>query len=81
VDVLGLLLSGFKVAMQPENILFLLLGCVVGLIIGILPGLGPMFGIALFLPLTFNMGAATALIFLTSIHAASAYGDGITSII
>ncbi|MEI7672163.1 MAG: tripartite tricarboxylate transporter permease [Deltaproteobacteria bacterium] len=75
------ILQGFLMALTPYNIIYLLLGCVVGLIVGVLPGLGPIFGVALFLPLTFSLPVDTSLILLTAIYAATAYGDGITSIL
>jgi len=74
-------ISGLLHIFTVPNLLCLFLGCIVGLVIGLLPGLGPMFGIALFLPLTFSMSIDTSLILLTSIYAASAYSDGITSIL
>jgi putative tricarboxylic transport membrane protein len=45
MDLLGQILSGFAVAAQPENLLFLLIGTLLGTIIGLLPGLGPVSGI------------------------------------
>jgi putative tricarboxylic transport membrane protein len=75
------ILNGLAMALALHNLLYLLLGCVVGLIVGVLPGLGPIFGVALFLPLTFNLPVDTSLILLTAIYAATAYGDGITSIL
>jgi putative tricarboxylic transport membrane protein len=75
------ILNGFVMALSLHNLLFLLLGCIVGLIVGVLPGLGPIFGVALFLPLTFSLPVDTSLILLTAIYAATAYGDGITSIL
>lgn len=74
-------LEGFSIALQGSNIFYLLLGTAFGLLVGALPGLGPLFGVALMLPLTFGMPAATAIIFLTSIHAATTYGDSIASIL
>lgn len=74
-------LEAFATALQAQNVLYLLLGTAIGLVIGALPGLGPLFGVALFLPFTFSMPAATAIIFLVSIHAATAYGDSIASIL
>ncbi len=74
-------LQGFQIALQPGTILYLLAGTAIGLVIGALPGLGPLFGVALMLPFTFGMPAAQAIIFLVSIHAATAYGDSIASIL
>lgn len=75
------LLTGFQLAMAPMNLLILLAGAIIGLIIGVLPGLGPTFGVALFLPFTFALSPEKALILLAGIYAATAYGDGITSIL
>lgn len=74
-------LQGFALAFQPQNLLYLLAGTGIGLVVGVLPGLGPLFGVALMLPFTFGMSPTTAIIFLVSIHAATAYGDSIASIL
>jgi putative tricarboxylic transport membrane protein len=74
-------LEGFSIALQGYNIMYLLLGTIIGLVVGAMPGLGPLFGVGLMLPFTFGMPAATAIIFLASVHAATAYGDSIASIL
>ncbi len=74
-------IEGFLTALQPLNLVYLILGSTFGLIIGALPGLGPLFGVALMLPLTFGMNPATAIIFLSAVHAATAYGDSFASIL
>jgi len=74
-------LEGLLTALQPVNILFLILGTIFGLIIGALPGLGPLFAVALILPLTYGMNPATAIILLAAVHAATAYGDSFASIL
>ena len=73
-------IEGFWTALQPLNLLYLVAGTAFGMVIGALPGLGPLFGVALMLPLTFGMAPATAIIFLTAVHAATAYGDSFASI-
>lgn len=73
-------IEGFLTALQPINLIYLIAGTAFGMVIGALPGLGPLFGVALMLPLTFGMPAATAIIFLTAVHAATAYGDSFASI-
>ena len=74
-------LEGFAIALQGQNILYLLLGTTIGLVVGAMPGLGPLFGVGLMLPFTFGMPPATAIIFLAAVHAATAYGDSIASIL
>lgn len=73
--------DALAVALQPMNVLYLLLGSAFGLIIGAIPGLGPLFGVSLMLPVTFYMEPVTAVIFLVSIHAATTYGDSWASIL
>lgn len=72
---------GFLEVIQGPNLLFLVLGTAYGLLIGALPGLGPNFGVASMLPLTYAMPPSTAIIFLAAIHAATTYGDSIASIL
>jgi putative tricarboxylic transport membrane protein len=74
-------LDGLLIALQPTNLLYLLLGHLVGLVVGVLPAVGPPFAVALALPLTFGMDPTAALIFLCAIHATCAYGDSVTSIL
>jgi len=73
--------QGFLTAFLPLNLMYLVLGSAVGMVIGALPGLGPLFAVSLMLPLTFGMPPATAIIFLTAVHAATAYGDSFASIV
>ncbi len=74
-------LQGFQLALSGMNPLFLLLGTVIGLVIGVLPAVGPSFAVTLALPFTFGMDPAAALIMLTAIQSACAYGDSIASIL
>jgi putative tricarboxylic transport membrane protein len=84
MDVLGSLqhlLSGFAVATTPENLFYCLLGAIVGTLVGILPGLGPIAGIALLIPATFNLNATSAIIMLAGIYYGAMYGGSTTSIL
>jgi putative tricarboxylic transport membrane protein len=74
-------LEGFKIAVQPDNLLYLFAGTAVGLLVGVLPALGALFGLAIMLPFTYGLPPITAIIMLVSVHAASYYGDSITSIL
>ena len=74
-------LEGFLTALLPLNLLYLVLGTTAGMLVGALPGLGPLFAVSLMLPLTFGMPPATAIIFLSAVHAATAYGDSFSSIV
>ena len=68
------LFHGFAVALQPFNIMVMLLGIVLGVIIGVLPGLGGANGVAILLPLTFSMNPTSAIIMLSCIYWGALFG-------
>src|SRR5579872_3628730 len=59
---------GFGVAFSPENLLYCLIGAVLGTFIGVLPGMNPIIVIAMLLPLTFKIPATAGLIMLAGIY-------------
>lgn len=75
------MLQGFMLALQPHNLFFTFVGCLLGTIVGILPGLGPTAGMALLLPATFGMEPASAIMLLAGIYYGSMYGGSTTSIL
>lgn len=81
-EALQQLAYGFSLALQPANLLYALVGAVLGTFIGVLPGLGPLTTIAVLLPLTYQVGSPLgALIMLASIYYGSMYGGSTTSIL
>src|SRR5918997_22659 len=74
-------MQGFAVALQPDNILLMLLGVALGVLIGVLPGLGGANGIAILLPLTFTIRPTSASIMLSCIYWGALFGGAITSIL
>ena len=81
MEEIGLLMQGFAVALQPDNLLLMLLGVSLGVLIGVLPGLGGANGIAILLPLTFAMPPVSAIIMLSCIYWGALFGGAITSIL
>ncbi len=75
------LLHGFEVALQPANLWYAFLGCLVGTLVGVLPGIGPLSGISILLPVTFGLNATQAVIMLAGIYYGSQYGGSTTSIL
>src|SRR6478735_5660390 len=75
------LFRGFAVALQPFNIMVMIVGIVLGVIIGVLPGLGGANGVAILLPLTFSMPPTSAIILLSCISWGALFGGAITSIL
>jgi putative tricarboxylic transport membrane protein len=82
MELLDGLRLGFETALRPENILFALLGVVLGTAVGVLPGIGPTGTIALLLPLTFGFAEpVTAIIMLAGIYYGAQYGGSTTAIL
>ena len=80
-STLASLLHGFAVALQPDNLWYAFLGCLVGTLVGVLPGIGPLSGISILLPVTFGLNATQAVIMLAGIYYGSQYGGSTTSIL
>jgi len=81
MDIADGLLHGFYVALQPTNVLWCFIGCLLGTVVGILPGLGPAATISLLLPLTFSMDPAGGVIMMAGIYYGAKYGGSTTSIL
>ncbi|MBO6949786.1 MAG: tripartite tricarboxylate transporter permease [Rhodospirillales bacterium] len=80
MEILGLLMDGVFIALDPLNILLMLIGVALGLFIGAMPGLGSVNGVAILLPATFLVPPASAMIFLAAIYYGAMYGGAISSI-
>jgi len=63
------------------NLLYCFLGVLVGTLIGVLPGVGPTAGIAILIPISLNLPAASAIILLAGIYYGAMYGGSTTSIL
>ena len=75
------LLAGFQGALEPSNLLFVVLGTIVGIAVGSVPGLDCSVGTALVLPLTFAMTPTQAIIFLAGLYSGGVYGGQIPAIL
>ena len=75
------LAGGILAAIEPQNLLWALWGCLLGNLIGILPGLGSAGAIAILLPLTAVLPPVPAIIMLAGIFYGSLYGGTITTIL
>lgn len=72
---------GFGVALQGWNLLYCLVGVILGTVIGVLPGIGPLATIAMLLPITFGLSPTAALIMLAGIYYGAQYGGSTTAIL
>lgn len=74
-------LSGFGTALDPANLLYCLLGVILGNIVGVLPGIGAIAAISILLPVTFYLEPTTAVIMLAGVYYGAEYGGSIASIL
>jgi TctA family transporter len=81
LDLLSHLALGFGVALTPINLLYALIGVVLGTLIGVLPGIGPVATIAMLLPTTYALQPVSALIMLAGIYYGAQYGGSTTAIL
>ncbi len=81
METLSNLMIGFTVCLQPQALIMMTIGLVLGLTIGVLPGLGGTAGVALLLPLTILVPPEVGIIFLAAIYWGALFGGVITSIL
>lgn len=81
METLPQVLDGFAVVLEPMNLLFCLVGVVIGMFIGVLPGLGPTATISILLPVTYAMDPIPAIIMLAGIYYGSIYGGTVTAVL
>lgn len=81
MDTLTNLAHGFSIALQPDALLFCLLGVTLGTLVGVLPGIGSLAAISMCLPLTFYMDPLHGLIVLAGVFYGAQYGSSTASIL
>jgi putative tricarboxylic transport membrane protein len=81
MDVLNSLMQGFASAISPINLLWALVGCVLGTAVGVLPGIGPAVAVAMLLPITAKVEVTASMIFFAGIYYGAMYGGSTTSIL
>ncbi len=76
------LLIGLGAAFSFQNIVMVILGCLIGTFIGMLPGLGPMSIIAIMIPVAITIGdPSAALILLAGVYYGAIFGGSTSSIL
>ena len=81
MEQLDLLLGGFAGAFTPMNLLWVVVGCLVGTAVGVLPGLGSSMAVALLLPITFALDPTAAFILFAGVYFGGLFGDSTMGIL
>ena len=74
-------MEGFATALTPINLLYAVIGVILGTAVGVLPGIGPAMTVALLLPLTYDLEPTSAFIMFAGIYYGGMYGGSTTSIL
>lgn len=80
-DIFANIANGFGIAGTPENLMYGMVGVLLGTAVGVLPGLGPAVAISLLLPITFGMEPISAFIMFGGIYYGAMYGGAMTAIL
>ena len=75
------LLGGFQNALTPINLLWVVVGALLGTAVGVLPGLGSAMAVALLLPITFTLDPTGAFIMFAGIYFGGLFGDSTAGIL
>lgn len=75
------LLAGFSGALEPINLVFMVLGVSLGIIVGILPGLGSVTALSILIPVTFTMSPLVAIAFLVGVNKGGTSGGAVPAIL
>ena len=81
MDALSSLIEGFGSALTPINLLWVLVGCLLGTAVGVLPGLGSSMAVALLLPMTFALEPTGAFIMFAGVYFGGLFGDSTMAIL
>lgn len=81
MEQLTLLLEGFSNALTPMNLLWVLIGAILGTAVGVLPGLGSAMAVALLLPITFSLEPTAAFIMFAGVYFGGLFGDSTSGIL
>lgn len=74
-------LIGLATAFSVQNIIFVIMGCLVGTFIGMLPGLGPMSAIALMIPIAASLEPSAGIILMAAVYYGAIFGGSTSSIL
>ena len=75
------ILIGLTTALSVQNLLFVMMGCMIGTFIGMLPGLGPMSAIALMIPIAATLDPAAGIILMAAVYYGAIFGGSTSSIL
>jgi putative tricarboxylic transport membrane protein len=79
--MLEFLLDGFVTILEPQNLMFLIMGVGVGIILGAIPGLTATMAIALVIPMTYYMNPVQAFTMIMGAYNGGTFGGSISAVL
>ncbi len=76
-----LILSGFATALQPQNLLFILIGLAFGVFVGSLPGMTATMGVAVMVPFSYYLEPDTAMLLMSGVFCGAIFGGSISAVL
>lgn len=80
-DIWQGIVIGLGTALSPNNLAYVVVGCLVGTFVGLLPGLGPAAAIALMIPIAYGLDPASGLILMAGVYYGATFGGSTSSIL
>jgi putative tricarboxylic transport membrane protein len=81
MESISMLLGGLGDALTLTNLMWVLIGCLLGTAVGVMPGLGSSMAVALLLPVTFALDPTAAFIMFSGIYFGGLFGDSTMAIL
>lgn len=76
-----LIFSGFSAALQPQNMLFIIIGLLFGVFIGSLPGMTATMGVAVMVPFSYYLPPDTAMLLMSGVFCGAIFGGSISAVL
>ncbi len=78
---MDLIIEGLKIAIQPQNLLYIVLGLAVGVFFGSLPGITATMGVAVMVPFSYYLSPNAALLLMSGVFCGAIYGGSVSAVL
>lgn len=76
-----LIWEGLQIALQPVNLIYIVIGLVVGVFFGSLPGITATMGVAVMVPFSYYLSPNAALLLMSGVFCGAIYGGSVSAVL